>query len=228
MLMRATVLDQIPVKLDYIEVLRRLKRSQTDPEVESIKTLVNEAKEIARPKALYEEAYIQSRTDDELVVDGITFHSRVLSVNLQNAHRFIAYVVTCGKELEEWSKGIPDLLLNYYAEAIKEIALRQAVQYLNEHLERTFRLGKTSHMSPGSLEDWPISQQKPLFQLLGNTEESIGLKLTDSFLMIPVKSLSGIRFSTEADFENCMLCPRTDCPGRRVTYDPKLYESRYK
>jgi hypothetical protein len=51
--------------------------------------------------------------------------------------------------------------------------------------------------------------------------------LTDSFLMVPTKSVSGIVFPTEVSFESCRLCPRSDCPGRRAKYDPNLWEQRY-
>jgi hypothetical protein len=225
--MSTTVLDQIPVELELSKVLKYIKMTEDHPEAPSIAELVKQAQTIARPEALYKEAYIETRTDESIVAEGITFRSRVLAVNLQNAHRFIAYVVTCGQELETWAQEIPDLLMQYYAERINELVLRQAVEYLNRHLETTFHMGKTAHMSPGSLEDWPISEQKPLFQLLGDTEATIGLRLTDSFLMLPIKSLSGIRFSTTVDYENCMLCPRENCPGRRAPYDPHLYARSY-
>jgi len=51
--------------------------------------------------------------------------------------------------------------------------------------------------------------------------------LTDSFIMVPLKSASGLLFPTESTYENCQLCPREACPNRRMPYDPMLYESRY-
>ena len=57
---------------------------------------------------------------------------------------------------------------------------------------------------------------------------AIGVKLTESYLMEPNKSVSGIRFPTEERFESCMLCPRQDCPGRRSAYDPELYDQKYR
>ena len=83
-------------------------------------------------------------------------------------------------------------------------------------------------MNPGSLPDWPIQQQRPLFQLLGDPNTAIGVELTASYLMEPNKSVSGIRFPTEERFESCMLCPRQDCPGRRSAYDPELYDQKYR
>ena len=67
----------------------------------------------------------------------------------------------------------------------------------------------------------------PLPDLLHGQENAIGVCLTDSMLMVPNKSVSGIRFPTEAAFESCQLCPRQGCPGRRAVYDPDLYDSKY-
>ncbi len=81
-------------------------------------------------------------------------------------------------------------------------------------------------MNPGSLEDWPITQQKQLFSIFGNVEDLIGVKLTDSFLMIPRKSVSGIYFPTEVMFYSCQLCQRKNCEERQAPYDKSL-EDKY-
>jgi len=67
-----------------------------------------------------------------------------------------------------------------------------------------------------------------LFALLGDATEAVGVRLLDSLLMTPTKSVSGIRFPTEERFESCQLCPRPDCPGRRAPYDATLYERKYR
>ena len=82
-------------------------------------------------------------------------------------------------------------------------------------------------MNPGSLADWPLEEQRHLFRLLGEPRKAIGVELTESFLMVPIKSVSGLRFPSGAHYENCQLCPRDPCPGRRAPYDPDLYERRY-
>ena len=88
--------------------------------------------------------------------------------------------------------------------------------------------GKLSRMNPGSLPDWPLSEQKPLFAVLGEGPAKIGVQLKDSFLMVPVKTVSGIFFPAEEKFESCQLCPREKCPGRRAPYDPELYDRKYR
>ena len=81
-----------------------------------------------------------------------------------------------------------------------------------------------SRMAPGSgaADVWPITQQKELFSIFGNVEDLIGVKLTDKYLMIPIKSVSGIFFQTETTFVTCQLCPREACIRRRAPYDPEL------
>ena len=73
-------------------------------------------------------------------------------------------------------------------------------------------------MSPGSLEDWPITEQTKLFSIFGDTERLIGVRLTDSMLMVPRKSISGILFPSEEGFTSCQLCDRERCPGRKAPY----------
>jgi hypothetical protein len=82
-------------------------------------------------------------------------------------------------------------------------------------------------MNPGSgpADTWPIRQQKELFSLFGDVEAAIGVRLTESFLMIPNKTVSGLVFATESDFATCSLCPRDVCRNRRAPYDRKKAES---
>jgi hypothetical protein len=82
-------------------------------------------------------------------------------------------------------------------------------------------------MAPGAGagDDWPITQQMGLFSLFGGrekVEELIGVRLTDTYLMVPIKSVSGLFFPTEVRFESCQICPREHCQGRRAAYSPEM------
>ena len=59
-------------------------------------------------------------------------------------------------------------------------------------------------------------------------KDLIGVELTNSFLMVPSKSVSGIYFPTEIKFESCKLCPGEGCPGRQAPYDKNLLQAYYK
>lgn len=219
------VLDHIPISFDADEVLRRAGLSGMGGELENdVGQLVDAARRLANPKAIYDLCYIEGKTEDSVTLGGVQFTSRVLRINLDSVERVFPYVATCGTELDELSADANDILLDYCLDIIKKMALGAAITHLQAHLESTYALGQVSKMNPGSLEDWPINQQKELFAIFGDVEELIGVQLTDSFLMIPMKSVSGIIFPTEIIFESCQLCPRQVCRSRRAPYEPELAE----
>lgn len=226
-MMDAKILDVIPWQLDPGEVFKRVRMDPADEDAGNVRRLLEAAQAIGRPKALYKEGFIDTRGDDTVVIDGVTFTSRVLRVNLDHAQKVFAFLATCGMELQTWARSLDDMLEQYWADAIMELALRKALHFLNEQIDRVLPRTKTSTMNPGSLHDWPIAQQKPLFTLVDSGAEAVGITLTDSLLMVPSKSVSGIRFPTEATFESCQLCPRKDCPNRRAPYDRDLYQRKY-
>lgn len=226
--MQPVVLENIRFQPDLDSLKKKLRVRDGGGWADRFTRLVEEAQAIARPRALYGVAYIDERSESSFVVDGIAFKSRVLRVNLESAHRIFPFLATCGTELHEWAAAQDDILQRYYADEIAEAALRQALGALREHLKERYRLGRTSTMSPGSLPDWPIQAQRPLFALFGRAEELLGVRLTGSLLMIPPKSVSGIRFPTEQTFASCQLCPREGCPSRQAPYERELYGKRYR
>lgn len=226
--MQAVILDDVPIRLPQDELLKRLHLRGDSPQAAELRSLVREAESIGRPRALCGVAYIDERGDDYVVIDDVRFSSRVLAVNLEGTHRVFPYLATCGAELEAWANGLDDILHRYWSEAIREAAMRNAMAAVTDYLQETYRPGETSRMSPGSLGDWPLEEQLPLFRLLGDTERTVGVCLTDSLLMVPTKTVSGIRFGAASSFESCMLCPRPSCPNRRAPHDPALYDARYR
>jgi Vitamin B12 dependent methionine synthase, activation domain len=226
--LEAIVINRVPFHIDLESLEKTLHFETRSPLLQELLTLVEEAERIGRPKALYKLAFIDEKGEDSITVEGVKFKSRILRINVEKAQRVFPYLVTCGLELEDWAGQITDVLKRFWAETIKEMAMRSAHRVMEEHLTGLYEPGKLSRMSPGSLADWPIQEQRPLFKILGNTEEMIGVHLTESLLMVPTKSVSGIRFPTEESFESCQLCPREECPNRRAPYEADLYNQRYR
>jgi len=219
------VLNSIPFRLDTKEVLKRLRLRKENKDMERmVQELLDIVHPMAKPKAVYEVSYVDNKNGDSLYIDGVKFTSRVLRVNLDKVGRVFPYVATCGRELDEIAVPADDYMKYYCLDTIKEMALYSARSYLQDYLTRNYALGQMSRMAPGSgsVEDWPITQQKELFSIFGNVEDLVGVQLTESFLMIPIKSVSGIFFPTEIKFESCQLCPREACSSRRAPYDPDL------
>jgi hypothetical protein len=222
------ILNDIPFQVDLEKLNKRLRIREGSRYGERLEDMAAEVESIAQPKAFYKVAYIEDRGEEYVVIDDVRFKSRILSVNLEGTHRVFPYVATCGRELEEWARDIDDVLLQFWADALKETALRAASRALYEDMSARYQLERMASMNPGSLTDWPIQEQRALFELLGDPETAIGVRLTESCLMLPNKSVSGLRFPTEVHFENCQLCPREGCPGRRAPYDKGLYDRRYR
>ena len=216
------VLDNIPVQLDLEEVKKQLRLNTKMGYSADYRELVGIAESLIKARAVYEVSYIGQRGEDTVEVNGVTFTSRVLRINLDKVERVFPYLITIGRALENKASSCNDPLRQFYLETMGDMALRSSRQYLEEYLKRHFGLGQLSRMSPGSLKDWPVTEQKPLFSLFGNVEELIGVTLTESMLMIPRKSVSGIFFPTEVMFFSCQLCPRKGCPARKAPYDETL------
>lgn len=226
--MEPIILDNLPFKVKIDLLMRKVRVKPESRHADDLRGLVHEAEAIARPRAMYRVVFTEFTDDDHVVLDGVSLKSRILRVNLENAFRVFPFVATCGTELENWARAKEDMLLRFWAERIKETALHTAIQALTGQIKDQFSPGKTSTMTPGSLKDWPLEEQRALFKIVGDTKKAIGVQLIESLMMIPVHSVSGILFPTEVTFVSCQLCSREDCPGRRAPYDEGLYEKKYQ
>ncbi len=216
------VLDRIPVNIDPAAVMKFLRVRRSDNRtVEPLNEVIADVTALARPKVIYRLSWVEEKGDGFVMVDGVRFASKVMRKNLDTVERVFPYVATCGTEVEAISYP-GDVMKAYYLDAVKMNLVGQANQHLTAYVKKRFALGQTAHMNPGSLQDWPLTEQRKLFSLLGDVEKAIGVRLTESSVMYPLKSTSGIIFPTEVRFESCQLCPREHCMGRRAPYKPDL------
>ncbi|MFC2034771.1 vitamin B12 dependent-methionine synthase activation domain-containing protein [Chloroflexota bacterium] len=190
--------------------------------------MANLVRPVARPKAIFKASYIDDKDGDTVTVDGVKFTSRVLRINLEPVERVFPYIATCGTELEKISVATDDFMRAFCLDVIKMMVVGSAVRYLTDHIRKYYALSKISHMNPGSIDSWQITEQPALFSLFGNVEKIIGVKLAPSCMMFPINSVSGLYFSTEVTFENCQLCPRDNCVSRRALYDRVLVKKYQK
>ena len=207
----------VAVELDVDAVQKKLHA----PVRADVARMVKCALSLARPQAAFVPAYVEEKGDDEVVIAGKRFRSRVLRKNLDEVGRVFPTVLTLGEQLEAEADR-SDMLERYYLDAIGNLILAEARLHFIRHLCAKFGLEKLSWMSPGSLQEWPIEQQRPLFELLNGVEDRLGVRLTDSCLMLPRKSVSGIYFPSETSFFSCRLCPRERCDHRKARYDEAL------
>jgi hypothetical protein len=223
----ATVLNRISFVPDPERLGQELHLPPHGGQMADLRALCQEAGSIAVPKAAYYVKYVDDRDERSVVLGGIRLTSRVLSVNLSGLHRAFPYAATCGTELARWGESFDGLLRRYMADMIMEAALDRAIEAMEADIGDRFHPGDLSEMNPGSLNDWPIEEQRPLFQLLAGAPASIGIHLKENLLMFPTKTVSGIKFASEIPFASCLLCPRENCRGRQAPYDPDLYSREY-
>jgi len=212
------IVDDIPVRLETDEGRKSLKIGRDTPYAKrKIKGLIESIEPVIKPKAAYAESIVEYMDHDAVAVDGHVFNSRVLAKNLADQERCYPYVVTAGRELDdvELPEGQSLMLLDL----VKNIVVEKAYRYTRALIVERHGVEHVSGMSPGHL-DWPLEQQRVLFDLLGPGVDRIGVRLTDAYLMVPVKSVSGVLFTSETGFMSCSVCTQPRCLGRKTGYDP--------
>jgi hypothetical protein len=218
------IVEQIPVTLECNAVATRLHYDPDRPRPggPDFDELLTQARQLIHLRAVYEISYTGAKGEETVEVAGVTFRSRVLRRNLDQAQKVFPFIMTAGPALEAAASASGDLLKQYYLEEMANIALENGAAWLAERLKVRWGFPGLASMDPGSLEDWPITEQPRLFSIFGDTERLIGVRLTDSMLMVPRKSISGIFFPSEEGFSSCQLCERASCPARRTPFDAAL------
>ena len=189
--------------------------------------LVARVQAAGKPRAVYEVVYIDEKGDDWVVAGGVRFTSLALRRNLDQAERLFPYVVTCGREVDSVLRPEDGIRQKAWLYVLKSELVGAAVGQVAEHIAKHHLISHLSSMNPGSGDAamWPLAQQKELFSLLGDVEGQIGVRLTESCLLVPEMSVSGVMFPTETDFQSCQVCHRERCPNRRAAFSQADWEA---
>jgi len=217
------VIENIPIKLDSDDLVKGLRiRRNVEYIKDKLDSLIEAITPVMNPKALYSISFDDKIEGDQVTIGDTVFTSKIVRMNLEQVGRVFPYIVTAGSELDdmELSKRQSAMLLDQ----VKTVVVSKAYQYLRTHLAEKYGIKKLSSVAPGRLDEWPLTQQRELFSLFGDNVDRIGVRLTKTCLMVPVKTVSGLLFPSEAGFKSCELCSREKCMGRRAAYDPKQVE----
>jgi len=182
---------------------------------------------LAEPAIVYSKHSLSGAGGGKVRVEGgQEFNSRRMAAGMKDCSEIICFVATVGPRPDEEINRLTaqgDLSEAYVLDAICSAAIENmAVQFamkLEEDLKETYR-SVTWHYSPGTC-DWDVAEQKILFELIDAA--AIGVHLTDSCLMIPRKSLSGVfgilprpAAKPVSERNPCLRCDKEDCFARRV------------
>jgi hypothetical protein len=212
----------IPVQLDIEQAVKHLPFGSRSQRLEAMfRELAEKARALARPQAVYQVSHARVIDSTTVDIDGHIFTSKILSKLLADQDRVIPFITTIGQELDEMRAPPRDMMRQFCLDAIKTVVLISAVDYLTEYLKEKCNIPHVALMNPGELEDWPITEQRPLFALFGEAVKQIGVSLTAGGAMKPIKSRSGLVFPNDTGFLSCRLCTQLNCPGRKAEYSPE-------
>lgn len=215
----------IPVPFDLNVEALAAKLKIRDGMLEEFTELVEMAAAVAKPKVLLRIAFVEERGEDTVTINGVTFHSAAMRHHLDGIGRVFAFITTCGREVTELDINHSDFVLSSWLHFIKLELLKNCFPVLRNTVKKQYRVEKLSTMNPGSGDAsvWSIDQQVGLFSLFGDVDALIGVRLTESFLMSPDVSTSGILFPADKVYQNCQLCHRENCPNRTAPFNAKLW-----
>lgn len=197
----------------------------TEDFMDEFEDTFRECMQIARPGYCFAE-FEASIREDRTHIGDVSFDSRILRINLKNVHRAFPGVISCGRAIYDLARSNDDPLVRYWIDGIAEMLMEQAGQAMRSRIQEICGCNIRA-VSPGSLGDFPLIEQKKLFHLLGDAPSAIGVELTPQCLMLPGKSASGIYFESDEEYENCMLCLRQGCPKRRAAFDEHAFIEKF-
>ena len=220
-------LTEIPFDLNTSQLFEHFGIQPGTDIAKELEDLVEEVSKIGKPKALYKVSFIEEKGEDTIKLDGVTFTSRALRKNLDKIERVFPFIVTGGAEIDDIEIGQGDSEKGKWLSYIKGTIVMASIQFLIAHITKMYRVSKLSFMGPGQGDPpiWPYEQLRELYSICGDVEELIGVRLTESLLMIPSASAAAIFFPTEVDFQGCQLCHNETCSFRLAPFDKRLWES---
>lgn len=158
-----------------------------------------------------------------LTVEGVAFEvgSQVCGY-LKGADEAAFFLCTAGALFSDEAHALNesgDFMEAYIIDAIGSLSVERAMDRIHkaletEQAERGLKI--TNRYSPGYC-NWPLKDQRPLFDFVG--ENPTGIVLSESCLMHPIKSVSGVIGIGEKARRRaygCVICKNTTCIYRRL------------
>lgn len=191
------IIRDFKLQIEEKTILRLLgyKDSEPDEEVlESVKEEINRCIEYISPSIAIEKLNIINVEEDRVVLEnGVVFEGEFISNKLRKCTHVIVGVTTLGKRMDEEVKSAfnsGDYLKGMIVDNIGTTALEFVNKtFWNDMVNeiKNTNIGITSRLSPGDTA-LNISEQEKIFKCLDKAE--IGVTLTETFMMLPLKSTS--------------------------------------
>ena len=217
--------EDIPITLDMARVFDRLKTGRDHPGARELTEMARQAERMPGATAGFVRVPVREvdRKSAVIALGPARFSSRILAKSLDAGHWAFAVLATLGSVARQRAQTETDLLKSWWWQGLFDLAMERIVAYVMDEIKRRFSIQVLSILSPGSLADWPLDQQKEMFRLFGALPGQLGVRLTADMVMEPCFSVSGLMFETPVPFCSCAFCPRESCESRRMPFDPDLH-----
>jgi hypothetical protein len=192
-----------------------------------VKNLKDKSSRLIKPRIHFKKHHIHTISPGVVQLD--TDHrlrSPKLSRTMRGSKEIVCFVGTVGRGIEKEIKRLVKqkrLSEAYILDALGSVLVEDLVDQFQSRLDQHYKTQNKVvglRFSPGYC-DWPVTEQKKLFELL--EPQTAGVALTESCLMQPRKSISGVIPLFPADngqqpggYNPCWECKRLDCTARRI------------
>lgn len=209
--------------LDRQDLYRAMEYGDSVPGTDIMSMLdevLGRTAEVCRPQAMMGVCGGQVLPPVNIEAGGLVFSpGKIITDNLAGSDRFCFFVATAGREFEVYRnsyKRSGDLVMEFIADAVGSVLAEAVVSMVSGYLEKMVDVPFTYPYSPGYC-GWRLPEQKFLFSLF--PDRPCGIELTDSCLMFPIKSVSGI-IGIGKDVVRkpygCAICKNKSCYKRRL------------
>ena len=225
----SAIREQIFIDIDRAQVLYEIGYddvSKTPARMLSlVDSLLEKAERLVDPSYSYIIKDIDFVQGSDVFLEGATlFQSKVVARLMEHCEQVALFCLTIGNRLEETASSMATdglVVQSRVLDAIGSNAAEKLADIMQDHLgvlAEIRGLHSSRRFSPGYC-DWQIEQQETLFSALNGN--SAGIRLTDGYLMVPQKSISGIigmgtSDSRVRDYNPCRTCHKFECHGRRA------------
>lgn len=215
--------NDISFKPDEASILKRLHCEADDEPFIRTLELLETALPLFSPSFAAREYDIDEVNEKGAVIGGRFFRSKVLAKKIKDKKSVFFYISTCGREISDYIENTEDELDKYLLGEVAYLAYVRAMQALSEDTERVLGIERYVQLCPGSVYDWSVSDVKDIFALMDGLYQKLNVRVLDSGMIEPIKSVSGLFYATEEEFASCAICPRANCDNRVMEYDEELH-----
>lgn len=191
-----------------------------EPFPEIIQQAINDSPQLCAIKGgykIFDSIEINLEKESINIEDQTFFPTKIVTTQLKESTAAALFICTAGEKITKHANELiaqGDPMLGYIFDVLGSVTVEKAIEKIQKKLELELLksgLNISDRYSPGYCE-WSVAEQQYLFQLM--PEKFCGVSLSDSSLMNPIKSVSGI-IGIGKDLKQkgyqCHWCTDTNC-----------------